>query len=292
MLQKIRRLIRNNTAFRKFASFYLASSGLFDKVLLNMPISESWDHRIKHVVSCPDNEKIPRVLDAGQVKKGKQIMHNGLLISLGGYYGPEMAQLLLKNRGVHEPQQELVFGKIIDSLPRGATMIELGAFWGFYSMWFNNKIKDAHNYLIEPSSFNLNFGIRNFSLNNMYGDFTNAYIGKEESSLEEVPTLNIDYFVRLKQIKFIDLLHSDIQGYEHEMLQGAEQTIIDQKIGYFFISTHNDENHYACIKYLTDRRYDIICSATLTQSYSEDGLIVAKHSSLPTIDNISISLKS
>jgi hypothetical protein len=44
-------------------------------------------------------------------------------------------------------------------------MIELGAFWSFYSMWFNKEVENAINYMVEPDSFNLGQGKRNFKLN-------------------------------------------------------------------------------------------------------------------------------
>jgi hypothetical protein len=85
------------------------------------------------------------------------------------------------------------------------------------------------------------------------------------------------------------MLHSDIQGYEFEMLLGAEKTFREKKIGYVFISTHSNEVHYQCLDFL--KRYDfvVLASADLDQTYSEDGLIAARASYFPGIDPIAIS---
>jgi hypothetical protein len=38
------------------------------------------------------------------------------------------------NRGVHEPLEEFVFQEVLKRLPEACAMIELGAYWGHYSM--------------------------------------------------------------------------------------------------------------------------------------------------------------
>src|SRR5882724_1438238 len=162
MLQTIRRIGQKNPLIRNFLGYHLASSGLFDKVILNYKLSESWKKRIDEVLSSPDNDFIPRSENAGKIKNGKQTMHNGLKILLGSYYGPEYSQMLLLNKGVHEPQEERVFLEALKTIPSGAVMIEMGAFWSFYSMWFNSKIQNGRNFMIEPDAFNMGHGKRNF----------------------------------------------------------------------------------------------------------------------------------
>jgi hypothetical protein len=129
---------------------------------LNFPLSSEWERRIKDVLDSSDNNKIQRVEEAGKVKNGKQVMHNGLLINLGSYYGPEYAQMLVQSKGVHEPQEEYVFQEVLKYMPKGAKMLELGAYWSFYSMWFNQKVDDAVNIMVEPEDFNLLQGKSNF----------------------------------------------------------------------------------------------------------------------------------
>lgn len=59
-------------------------------------------------------------------------------------------------------------------------------------------------------------------------------------------------------INFINILHSDIQGAEYEMLLGAEKTFKDKKIGYIFISTHSNDVHNKCLEFLKNKEFKII----------------------------------
>jgi hypothetical protein len=175
------------------------------------------------VLSCPDNAHLPRVSNAGCVIGNCQIMHNGLKVRTDGYYGREMTRLLKLNRGCHEPQEESVFAAIIPTLPPGATMIECGAYWGFYSMWFVSALKGARAFLIEPSSDNLSVGQENFALNGLSGHFTRAYVGARVGTSEDgTPVVAADAFVRDHALQRVDILHADIQGAEFDMLIGAQ----------------------------------------------------------------------
>ncbi len=288
MIQQIRKVIRKSPWIRKWFALHIVPLGIFDRVILSKKLNQEWKVRLKTTLASPDNEHIPRVSNAGNVISGKQVMHNGLKINLGSYYGPEVAQILYQNKGVHEPQEERVFQEVLKTLPEGATMIELGAFWGFYSMWFNSKLKDAENYLIEPDPFNLASGQLNFRLNKLKGSFHSYYIGKGKSEKERI--INIDSFCKEQAIQTIHLLHSDIQGFEFEMLEGAEQSL--SRVWFVFVSTHSNALHEQCQKFLEKRNFKIICSANKDQSFSEDGLIVAQHSDINLLEPIDISIRS
>src|SRR5262245_7532451 len=117
-----------------------------------------WDQRIADVVACPDNARLQRVPDAGRITDNYQVMHNGIKVVVEGYYVDGIARMLTANRGSHEPQEEVVFDDIVRSLPKGAVMVEAGAYWGFYSLWFCQVVEEARVYLIEPSEENLAVG--------------------------------------------------------------------------------------------------------------------------------------
>jgi len=289
----LRSLIRKSLFLRKLVGYNIASSGLFDNYFKNYPLSKGLQQRLNDILSSEDNIFIPRVANAGELIKGKQIMHNGLKIYVGSYYGPEYTVVLSKNKGVHEPQEERVFNEVLNSMPIGATMLEMGAFWSFYSMWFNSKVEGAKNYMVEPDEFNLGQGKRNFRLNKMKGEFIKAFIDKESSIDNGIVTLSVDEIIEKNNIPFLDMLHSDIQGFEYNMLQGAIKSIADNRIGYVFISTHSNEVHYQCEDFLKQHNFLILSSADLSQSYSEDGLIVAVAKTYKNIiQPISISRKN
>lgn len=289
-MQALRRLFRKSSRVRKFIGYHVASLAIFDSYFRNYRLDASWQARVNDVLACGDLAKIEKVPNAGEIRHGKQLMHNGLWVYNGSYYGPEYAQLLNLCQGVHEPQEEYVFQEVLKLMRSNAVMIEMGAFWSFYSMWFQQRVIGAVNFMIEPEEFNLGHGQRNFKLNNFKGHFTRAFVSKE-SSAGNPPTVSVDSFVTDNKIDFVDLLHSDIQGFEYEMLQGASRLISEQRVGYIFISTHNDQVHGECEKFLLDAGFVMIASANMAQTYSVDGLIVARSPKYDGIGPLDICCK-
>lgn len=236
----------------------------------------AWDVRIADVLACPDNQRLARVPDAGRIVNGQQIMHNGLKVVVDGYYCDGVTRMLEVNRGCHEPQEEVVFDAIVRSLPPGAVMIEAGAYWGFYSLWFCQSVPNAAAFLIEPSLANMAVGQKNFQLNGYQGDFTNAYIGRAPGRHEDgTPIISIESFLAEKGLTHLNLLHADIQYAELEMLEGSQHWLADHKIDYLFISTHSLELHAGCARFLSERGYRILASVDLEETHSYDGVLVA-----------------
>lgn len=252
-------------------------------------MSDYWQDRINKVCDCPDNKLIPKVDDAGKITGDVQLMHNGIKINFGSYYGMEMVRLLELNSGIHEPQEERVFAEVLKKIPDNATMIELGSYWSFYSMWFQKDVKGAKNYMIEADYFCYLSGIYNFRLNNMKGVFTNAFVNRTSSNTNSTKSVCIDDFVKTHDIGYIHLLHSDIQGFEYEMLLGAKKTFDDKKVGFVFISTHSNELHNKCLDWIREYKFNIIASANMDESYSWDGVLIAAAPSITDIPVMEIS---
>jgi hypothetical protein len=230
-----------------------------------------FEDRFIDIISDPNNIFIKRCEKAGTTESGCVILHNGIKVIKDGYYG-DFSKILVLNKGCHEPAEERMFELILQDIPENGTMIELGSYWAFYTIWFNKVIKQAKNYCIEPELGNLNLGKQNCILNDVTNvDFTHGFIGKHN--------INVSDFVLEKKIDYIDILHSDIQGYELEMLQGITTLLAQNKIKYLFISTHSDDLHYRCIELLQENNYRIIASADFeTETFCFDGIIVACHS--------------
>lgn len=249
-----------------------------------------WEYRINTVLSSPDNSKINSCKDGGTLKGNYLIMHNGLKIDPLSYYGYPLLKMMLQNRSIHEPQEEFVFQEVLKEMPHTATMLELGAYWSYYSMWFNKKVDNPINYMIEPE--NIQSGINNFKLNRLKGYFFQYFISDHPSINEDgSETISVDSFVEKKQIGFIDILHSDIQGYEYLMLQGATRLLSEKKIGYVFISTHSNELHQQCKEFMDALNFIMVCSANIDESYSHDGLLVYKNPAYKGIEKVEISLR-
>ena len=84
--------------------------------------------RFREIVSDPLNLLIERHPRAGMVEHGLVWLHNGNRVSLDGYYG-RFSEILVINRGVHEPLEEFVFQELMRILPAEPVMLELGAYW-------------------------------------------------------------------------------------------------------------------------------------------------------------------
>jgi hypothetical protein len=253
----------------------------------------AWRRRIRTVLACPDNQQIPRVRNAGRIVDGRLVMHNGLRIVPGSYYGGPMLRLLRKNRGVHEPQEEHVFAEALKRIPPGGVIVELGAYWGFYSLWFCQVVPGAVAHLIEPNASNLRSGEENFAVNGYRARFHQAYVGAATCRAPDgIAALAVDGFVAQERIGRIDILHSDIQGAEADMLRGATRALAQNRIRFVFISTHSNPLHEACEKFLRERCYQIVVSVNLEQTYSHDGVLVAQAPGEKGLEHIRVSKRT
>jgi len=244
--------------------------------------------RIRTATACRDCDYIPKADRAGEVVNHEgnevQVMHNGLLVSAGGYHKGMMTSIIKDLRGHHEPQEEKVFYEVLKRISPGGTMIELGSFWAYYSMWFQKEVANAKNFMVEPIKEKMEEGMRNFQLNNMEGEFMQGFVGDrylEETDFRDwdgtvyhLPQISLDWLLEDKGIGEVDILHSDIQGAEYAMLKGAEKSIKANKIKYIFVSTHGN-SHKLCQEFLAARGFHTIAEHTIKESYSADGLIVA-----------------
>lgn len=251
---------------------------------LNNPKGYSFADRFIDIMSDPNNLLIPRCDKAGEVEGDNVILHNGLRVSRQGYYG-DFSQCLVRNYGCHEPAEERMFAEVLKDIEPGATMIELGSYWAFYSMWFGKDIPDAKLYCIEPEQENLEVGKKNCALNNIKADFTQGYIGGNQ--------LNVSDFIKDKSIDFIDMLHSDIQGLEIDMLTDIKPLLKNKKIKYLFVSTHSNDIHNKAREIIIECNYRIIADADFDEkTFCMDGIIVACQKDNLTISETSLGNRS
>jgi hypothetical protein len=239
-------------------------------------VTPEWRARIDDVKSAPDNAHIVRTADAGVLRDGWVTMHNGIEVAALGYYGAGVLNMLIENRGVHEPQEERAFADVLKHIERNGTMLELGAYWGFYSLWFKRAIAGSQCFLVEPDLGNLKAGEVNFLRNGEDAVFEQAYVGSIAAVASQgVRVVTVDTFCEERAIQHVSLLHADVQGAEMEMLRGANRMLKEKRIDFVFVSTHSNELHSDCIDYLLLDRYKILADADLDETYSYDGVIVA-----------------
>lgn len=237
-----------------------------------------WDERIATILECPDMAYFKPVADAGQVCGNVQVMHNGIRVLKGSYYRWRGTAMFERTKGIHEPQEERVFAEVLPWIEPGGVMIELGAYWGFYSIWFASRVKNARCVLVEPRGHNLFLGRSNFQLNGYKGEFIQAGIGARSG--ERIPSvgkiISVDDLVAQMGVERIDVLHSDVQGYEADMLKGARKTLSAGKVRFIFLSTHSQELHEHCRSTIQEYGFEVIADADLSGTYCFDGVLVGQ----------------
>lgn len=255
--------------------------------------------RIELTVAVRDTDVIPKVANAGEVivRDGErlQVMHNGVVVSEGRYHGAWMTEVIRRLRGHHEPQEELAFHTVLERLAMGSqspTVVELGSFWAYYSIWAKHRIPPARLILLEPDPSNLGVGRHNLELNGMDATLVEAAIGSEhqvmvtltwESDGQPHPTrqLSVDGLIRDLGIERIDLLLADVQGAETAMLLGCAEALSERRIRFLVLSTHHHAisgdplTHQRCLRILRSAGAHFVAEHSVSESCSGDGLIVA-----------------
>lgn len=234
--------------------------------------------RFREIVADPLNLLIERHPLAGQREGDAVILHNGLRVPLtgpGAYYGT-FSEILVINRGVHEPGEEFAFQEMLAHLPPLPAMLELGAYWGHYSMWLGQARPGARLTLVEPDPQNIAAGRANLARNGIAGRFVEDFVGRGR--------FGVDAWMCRSGLDWLDVLHCDIQGFEVEMLEGADAALKDRRIGYCFISTHSQALHDRCADVMLARGYRIELAADFDhETTSFDGVIFAVHPDLPRV---------
>ena len=110
----------------------------------------------------------------------------------------------------------------------------------------------------------------------MSGEFIQAFVSNEQ--------FQVDAFLARKPTDEIDVLHADIQGYELQMLRGAEKALGDRCIKRIFVSTHSQKLHHEVIQYLQAADYRVDVSADFErETTSFDGFVYASLPELPRL---------
>lgn len=235
---------------------------------------DAFSERFREVVSDPLNLLVARVPEAGCIDASLcVVLHNGMRVPVRGrdaYYG-RFSELLVINRGVHEPLEEFCFQELLRSLERSrqpALMLELGAYWGHYSLWCKRQFPGVSCVLVDPDRHHLDVGRRNFQRNRMEGQFVRAAVGDTGFRLDD--------YVRESGADRIDILHADIQGAELAMLQGGQRVLSRHIARYVLVSTHSQVLHLSVADALTRLGYRLDVSSDFEHhTTSHDGFLLA-----------------
>ncbi len=262
----------------------------------------SIDERVAMATRCRDCDNVPKVADAGmlfELGEGQQvqIMHNGLRVVAGGYYGQWMTDLIRLCRGHHESQEERLFHEVVKHLPDDATMIELGGFWSYYSLWFLMDRPQRRSVVIEPDPTHLAVGQANAALNCLVPRFRSGFAGGSYAPAEQfqcevsgeqvLPRYSVGHLMEEEGWPKLHLLHCDIQGAETEVLESCRELFRNKQIDWVFVSTHAHQisgdplTHQRCLAILRESGATIEAEHDVHESFSGDGLIVARFCPAP-----------
>lgn len=251
-------------------------------------INDPLRFRIELTVSCRDCDALPKVVGAGQIdaRAGVQLMHNGIRVVAGGYHGAWMTEVIERLNGHHEPQEEVVFQSILTHVPSKATMLELGGFWSYYSLWFLDEAPETRRAIVlEPDPANLDVGQRNAALNNARGiEFLQASAGlksleprpfkSESSGTIIIPQVSVPDLLAARFIDHLDILHCDAQGAELDVLRSCETLLRQRRIDFAVFSTHAHQisgdplTHQRCLSLVEDFGGRIIAEHDVHESFT------------------------
>jgi FkbM family methyltransferase len=249
-------------------------------------------------LSCEDCAAIPKVPNAGSIVveggRSVQIMHNGLRVVAGGYHGDWMAHIIRGLRGHHEPQEELIFHSLLRYTRHNSLIVELGAFWAYYTLWYLRDVPGSRGICVEPDAKHVAIGQMNAEHNNVRDriQFVEAWVDGEasdgvtrasESTSDQrsLPSLDMNAVAALASGRTIELLHMDVQGAELPFLRSMEQAIRDKAVRFVVVSTHHrlisgsPTTHEDCLRVIRDLGGRILSEHNISESYSGDGLIAA-----------------
>lgn len=272
--------------------------------------------RIALTTSCTDADVLPRVPNAGAIEnrnnQSVQIMHNGVLVEAGGYFGDWMAHIIQTLRGVHEPQEEVAFHAVMQRLratapvDRVPQIIEVGSFWAYYSLWFLHEFPEGRALCLEPDPVYMEVGRRNFALNAREGEFVHGAIGSDvTTSLDfvaestgqrvSVPTFDLPSLLERTADGHADLILIDAQGAEIDALRSGVEAFARGQVRFLVVSTHDlaisgsAVTHQTALGLLRDAGAHIIAEHTVSESFSGDGLIVASFDDRDTDMSVELS---
>jgi hypothetical protein len=247
--------------------------------------------RVRMTLSCRDTDRLPKVLGAGGRLEVNgvpvQLMHDGTRVRAGGYFGDWMTDVIRGLRGHHEPQEEALFHSVLQHVRPGSTILELGAWWAYYSLWFLGAVKEAHAICVEPTDEHLRLTEENMRLNGRVATIIKGSVGDQHGFVVEpgsgcsIECFNAPALFQRIAGTHVEILHMDIQGAELPFLRSFAAMDTRQFVRFAFVSTHHEsisgspDTHADCIRQLQALGACILAEHDVHESFSGDGLIVA-----------------
>jgi FkbM family methyltransferase len=205
-----------------------------------------------------------------------------------------------ETKNIHEPEEEVIFKKIVKDLRRFEAYYDVGAAVGYYPILARMiRPEDIIIRAFEPLPSQMEKMRENFALNQLqeddvalhseaisntegtallidqsYGSFIAESQTPPNRPSVNVKTIPLDLFAQ-KTNETIGLLQIDVQGHEIKVLKGATNCFWEKRIRHVLVGTHGPAIHELCLQFLVTRGYSIEFEDFETAE-QPDGIIHAK----------------
>jgi len=155
---------------------------------------------------------------------------------------------------------QMVLNDIKNTQNTHPVMMEIGAFWAFWSLMFRDTFKHGKNILIEPIQQHLNVGLKNFQINDFdCSSYHAAFNIDTQCTLFTKNIVSFEHVWNEEKLDTLDLLHADIQGAELPLLEKLDQDqyLHDNKIKMLVIATHSKIIHQKILEIFKRNHYNI-----------------------------------
>ncbi|MEW6312657.1 MAG: FkbM family methyltransferase [Pseudomonadota bacterium] len=200
-------------------------------------------------------------------------------------------------RNVHEAEEEDFFVDIINKTSPDGCYVNIGCAIGYYPLLAKKLSPHLTIHAFEPLLQHRQYFIENIALNGRNKDdfilheegiaatngeakfVDNSYgsslyrPGLQPRNLQTIKTKTLDSFAN-EIGRVIDLCQMDVQGFELDVLRGAEQILKTNRVKIFLIGTHSPALHQGCIDILKMHGYAIDVDLYDTKE-QPDGILIA-----------------
>lgn len=215
-----------------------------------------------------------------------------------------------KNVNLHEPEEEKWFLENLSPYQDkpNPILLDIGAAIGYYSILAKKRIPNLQIHAFEPfvshvqymrdnillNDLSLNdFAIHEMAISNTVGKsqfhldtfssvllnttpqpfWKRLFNSQKSETITTVNTTTLDVFCSQFDTQ-ISLIKVDVQGFEIQVLEGANQLMHDKRIDRWIIGTHSLQLHQNCISRLQSAGYRIHFEEQVV-SNQPDGIIIA-----------------
>jgi len=160
------------------------------------------------------------------------------------------------------------------------SMVELGSNWCYYSLLFKHILgkEKTLNIMVEPIEDSLQLGKDHFALNNCEGVFYKKGITDTMEYYSEqikLDLITLDEIIKQNTLSYIDILHSDVDGCEIDLIEKNIDFFEKGKAKNIFILTHGDIYSDKCKTLFKQFPYSLIAEYP-HGTQCGDGLLVYK----------------